>query len=155
MNKDDFLQPIVEHILNDIDFINRYETLSNKYSSRDETFLISNEEILKIAHNFGCRLKYSKVKEFHVVEKQEKWLFGFGFTLRYNSLEIGCSVKNEVLSINSSAPWGFWVGLMTNNEKKIRKPMFSNYEDLIGILKESFVIFEDFKNELLKQEKAV
>jgi hypothetical protein len=155
MNKEDFLQPLVEQVLNDIDFINRYESLSKTFESRDETFLYTNYEILKIAHELGYELKYSKAKEFHLSEKKGKYYFGFGFTLRFHSLEIGCSVKNESLMISSSAPWGFWVNLITNNEKKIRKPMFSNYDELREILKNSFSIYEDFKTELIKQDKTV
>jgi hypothetical protein len=128
MNKNDFLQPIVESVLIKIDFINRYESLSNTYSNRDATFLFSNNEILAIANSIGYALKYSKSREFHLHDNQGKFLFGFGFTLRYHSLEIGWSVKNELLQIHSVAPWGFWVSLLTNDEKKIKMPMFSDYE---------------------------
>lgn len=149
MNKNDFLQPVIEDILNKIDFIKKYELISNTYSSRNENFLYSNEEILKIAHDIGWKLKYSKTKEFYSIEKEENFSLKLGFTIRYHSIEIGCSINNEPLKINSSAPWNFWVDLMTDGKKKIKKPMFSGYGDIRNILTGVFSIYKDFKKEVI------
>lgn len=151
MDKNDFIQPVIENILNKTDFIKRYEIISNNYSSKNEDFLYSNDEILRIAQNIEWKLKYSKVKEFYSNEKMGNFSLKLGFTIRYHSLQIGFSISNESLQINSSAPWNFLVDLMTNGEKKIKKPMFSCYEDIQGILVEVFSIYEDFKKEIIKE----
>lgn len=150
MKKNDFLQPMIENVLINIDFINRYEFLALTYSNRDEVFHFSKNDVLNIAHSIGCQLKYSKSREFYLCEKKGNFSFEFGFTLRYHSLELGCSVKNEYLQIHSAAPWGFWVDLMTNNKKNVFHPKFSNYEELKEILKVAFEIYEDFKREVVK-----
>lgn len=149
MEKEDFIQPSVEKVLNEINFIRSYEDLSGSFSKRDEDFKYSNDEIINIAKKAGCNLKYSKSKEFYFEEKCDDYSFGFGFTIRFHSLELGCSIKNENLGIDTSAPWGFLVKLMSDNTIKVKKPMFSSYKDLEGVLFKAIEIYGSIKDKVL------
>ena len=71
---------------------------------------------------------------------------------RYHSLELGCSVKNDTINIQSAAPWSFWVDLMTKDEQKIKKPMFFNFNSLREVLIDAIGIYEDFKKATVTTE---
>jgi hypothetical protein len=150
--KEDIIQPSIKFILNKINFINRYKSISDSHTVDDDKFRFSTENVIAIVQELGFNIRYSKSREFYLKEKYNDFTFGFGFTIRYNVIELGCSVKNEKINIWSEAPWGYFVKLMTEpNPITIFKPCFRNYEDLREILKEAFSIYEDFKREVIKE----
>ncbi|RED94073.1 hypothetical protein [Marinoscillum furvescens] len=149
MNKEDFLQGEIEQILKDIDFISRYDNMSNRYNKRDESFNCQNDSVLQIAKKIGHPINYSKSKEFYLEEDLSGFKLKFGFTIRFNSFDFGLSVIHEGRDIKSSAPWGFLVQLMTEGEKKVSKAMFKGYDDIESILQEAFSIYDDFKKGIL------
>lgn len=155
MNKEDFLQEEIEQILRHIDFVSRYDGMSNKYNERDESFKFQNEDVLQVAKGMGHPMKYSKSKEFYLEEVLSGYKLNFGFTIRFNSFDFGLSVIHDERDIRSSAPWGFLVQLMSNGQKKVSKAMFRNINDIGSILKEAFSIYEDFKKELLTSQEGV
>ncbi len=149
MKKEDFLQKEVEIALNKINFINRLESISTNFNTRDENFKIDNEQILKICSDLGITCKYSKGKDFYYNEIVSGFKFGIGFSVRYQSFDFGISIKNETLKIDSSAPLDLWVNLISNGEKETSRIKFENYYDVKEILNKIFNIYLDLKNELL------
>jgi hypothetical protein len=149
MNKRDFLQEPVENCLLQINFIERFRGLSNKFQIRDESFHIENEKIMSICKEFGFLIKYSKAKEFYITDKLNDFEFTFGFSIRFNSFDFGMSAKSENKNIFSSAPWHFFADLIDENNK-INRLQFRSYSDLETILKDAFNIYKDFKAELIK-----
>jgi len=152
MEKEDFLQFQVEQVLIEKDFINRYQLLADKFNTRDEGFKFDNNEILKIADSEGCSLKYSKSKEFHFEEKVGEYQFKYGFTIRFNSFELGLSIVNKKKGINSAAPWNFLVKLMTGGQLKVSRVSFRNYEDVRCIIRDVFSIYNDIKLGMLENQ---
>lgn len=153
MNKEDFLQSEVEHVLLKIDFINQYKSISSSYRERDESFVFANDKIIEIANDIGYPIKYSKAKEFHLREESSGFVFKFGFTIRFNSFDFGLSITNENRGIQTSAPWGFLVQLLSDGGEKVSKAAFKNYADIEGILKHAFKVYEDIKKGLLENQK--
>jgi len=150
MKKEDFIQEDIELLLKDIDFITKYELISQKFRKSDESYKISNNEILDIAREIGFAVSYSKEKEFHLEEVHGNYQLKIGFTVRFNSIEIGFSIANEAKQIRTSAPWGLIVKLMTNGTQKIGKPKFENLTNLRGILEGVLSIYNDIKSGLIK-----
>jgi hypothetical protein len=149
MNKEDFLQPPIEQVFIEIDFINKYKRLGDQFNVRDENFKMANTEVLKIAHELGYMLKYSKEKEFHFEEKLGDYRLKVGFTIRFNSFDFGLSITNHVKEIDSSAPWDFFVKLMTSDQVKVPRVCFRNYDDIKLILKDFFSLYNDIKVKLI------
>lgn len=150
MNKENFLHPKIEEVLVKIDFINKYDSLAQKHTQREENFIINNQKVLDVCHLFDRKFKYSKAKEFYMDERIGNFKFTFSFFIRFQSFDFGLSIHNKYLGIDSSAPFDFWVKLMTYDTKKINRIMFKNYEDIQEILKGIIDIYNDIKNEVIK-----
>lgn len=152
MNKENIIQPIVEDAFNAVDFIIRYKAISDKFILRKGDFAYTIDNILNIAKQLGIPLKYSESKKFHIREKIDNLDLNWGFSIRFNSFELGFSVKDISLNIFSAAPWGFLSTLLSNNDfNNIPNPKFSSYDDIENIIDEAYSIHKDFKLELLKQ----
>lgn len=149
MEKQDFLQTQVEQTLDNIGFIDQYETMSSQFHDRDERFIYDKERVIKYTNGLGLPLKYSKSLEFFSEEVIRTFAFKFGFTIRFNSFEFGLSIINESIGIKTSAPWHLLIQLMTNWEKQGGVVAFRNYEDLEGILTHFVRICQDIKTDLL------
>ncbi len=152
MNKEDFLQAQVEQVLLKIDFIGQYKSISNSYKERDESFVFENDKIIEIASHIGYPIKYSKAREFHLQEESNGFVFKFGFTIRFNSFDFGLSITNKNRGIQTSAPWGFLVQLISDSREKVSKVAFKNYAEIEGILSQAFKIYEDIKKGLLESQ---
>jgi hypothetical protein len=151
MTKEDFLQPQMEQAFIEIDFVNKYKRLGDRFNLRDEDFKMDNTEVLKIAYELGYLLKYSKEKEFHLEEKLGDYRFKVGFTIRFNSFDFGLSIINDVKGIDSSAPLDFFVKLMTSGQVKVPRVCFKNYDDIKLILSDFFSLYKDIKTKLANQ----
>lgn len=149
MRKEDFLQSQVEQILIEVDFINKYKAMGDRFGVRDESFKINTSEVLTIANELGFSLKYSKSKEFYLTENIEGHQFSTGFTIRFNSFDFGLSIKNEAKGISSAAPWDFLVKLMTEDTVKVNRVCFRNYTDIKFILKDFFSLYEEIKIKMI------
>jgi hypothetical protein len=149
MKKEDFLQPDIEKILNSIEFVQRVRNLIEKYKPNGEKFTYDNNEVLSVAHALNAPFKYSKVKEFYIEEEAGDVYFTFGFTIRYDMIDFGMSIKNQKLGIFSGAPWLYFVSLI-NPSLKLTKPAFNSYPELSDILKEAFQIYSDFKHAVVE-----
>ena len=151
MNKLDFIQPKVENVLYQIDFIKRLEAISLKFSSRDEKFQVESKVVIEICNELKLKFKYSKAKEYYLKEKVGDFDLEFGFSIRYQSFDFGITIKNPSLGINSSAPWDFFISLLTSDEKKIGRIKFRNYDDIREILINIFDIYNEIKKEFSKK----
>lgn len=151
MDKRDFLPEKVELILQRIDFINRFQLISEGYGNVDDNFVFTTEEIKRIAIDIGYNLRYSRGKDFYYTEKIDQLEFTLGFMIRYNSFDFGMTAKKP--GFICGGPWHFLVDLLSNNTVKFNRIMFRNYDEVRDILKKVFLIYEDFKNEMLVSYK--
>ena len=146
-------------IYKNINFISRYEILSNTFQFEDR-LEYSNEEVLNLLHNLGYKAKYVKSNDFFKVEEKTNGVkFYLNICLKYSNAEliIGATDTEKDKFITGDVFGGLFRDIKyvegIDLEENIRDPKFRNYEDLEQILKEAFSIYEDFKTELLKQEK--
>lgn len=155
------LNEIIKKALIKIDFVKRYEKLSETFDSArtpESEMLehIDGEEIMEMIQalgynpGFDSRGKFFKIKQ----EKSGVYTFGFNIILRYGVAELVWVVKRgkEVLL---GSPWGTYSERLIDKDYKILSPIFGTYEDLEEIFKTAFEMYEDFKKAVIlsKAEK--
>ncbi|MFN8438021.1 MAG: hypothetical protein U0V72_10290 [Cytophagales bacterium] len=147
-------------IYKNIDFVKRYEVLSNGFQFEDRLDY-KNDEVLDLMAKLGYKAKYVKSNNFFKVEDKTNGIkFYLNICLKYSNAEliIGATDIKTDSFITGSVFSGLHRDLKyaegIDLDSFIKMPKFRTYEDLELILKEGFSIYEDFKAELLKQETA-
>ena len=146
-------------IFEKINLYERHSNISNQYRFEETFENYSNDEVIKIVKELGYSAKYrKKEKFFQIIETINEMKFYFHFSLKYGLVEIIMYWE----CINNKDKWGggTFAGIckkieIAKNEEKegyIKKARFRNYEDLKNILREYFLIYEDLKTEVLKED---
>ncbi|MDT3427710.1 hypothetical protein J2Z22_003286 [Paenibacillus forsythiae] len=146
------LKPEVRTTLENINFIDNYRELSEKYSFNPDDSFESYEisEVLNLFTELGYKASFDKKEKFFkIVDEIDSYKFQFNTSLRYGLVEFIWAVwKNNELQ--TGLPWGMLKQLLDgNDDDKIKKPVFRNYTDLKEILKDAFSMYDDFKRELV------
>ena len=140
-----------------INLYDRYRDINNLYRFEETFENYSNDEVIKIVKELGYTAKYRKKENFfQIIETTNKLKFYFHFSLKYGMVEVIIFWEYEnnkdlsgggLLSVVCKL-----IEIAKNEEKEgyIKKARFRNYEDLKNILREYFLIYEDFKTEVLK-----
>ena len=144
-------------IFEKIHLYERHSNISNQYRFEETFENYSNDEVIKIVKELGYTAKYRKKENFfQIIETTNKLKFYFHFSLKYGMVEVIIFWEYEnnkdlsgggLLSVVCKL-----IEIAKNEEKEgyIKKARFRNYEDLKNILREYFLIYEDFKTEVLK-----
>ena len=144
-------------IFEKINLYERHSNISNQYRFEETFENYSNEKVIEIVKELGYSAKYKKKENFfQIIETTNKLKFYFHFSLKYGLVEVIMYWE----CINNKDKWGGGtfagickkIELVKNEEKEgyIKDARFRNYEDLKNILREYFLIYEDFKTEVLK-----
>ena len=143
-------------IFEKINLYERHKNLSNQYRYEDKLKNYSSDETIRIVKELGYLAKYRKrEKFFQIIETINEMKFYFHFSLEYGMVEIimGMMNKNKKHIIGGAFSWLCKKIKVTENEEikdNVKYARFRNYEDLKNILREYFLIYEDFKTEVLK-----
>ena len=143
-------------IFEKINLYERHSNISNQYRFEDKLKDYSNDKIIEIVKELGYLAKYRKrEKFFQIIETINEMKFYFHFSLEYGMVEIimGMMNKNKKHIIGGAFSWLCKKIKVTENEEikdNVKYARFRNYEDLKNILREYFLIYEDFKTEVLK-----
>ena len=143
-------------IFEKIHLYDRYSYISNQYRYEDKLKDYSNDKTIEIVKELGYSAKYRKrEKFFQIIETINEMKFYFHFSLEYGMVEIimGMMNKNKKHIIGGAFSWLCKKIKVTENEEikdNVKYARFRNYEDLKNILREYFLIYEDFKTEVLK-----
>jgi len=143
-------RPEVKDALLKINFVERAKKLTaDHFADSDSTFeSYDNEEIIKILDELGYKAKYNKEENFFkIVEKVLAYKFYFHISLKYGTVELIWYVDKEDEFYGGSV-WSMMKRILEGNDEMLMQPEFHNYEELEEILKEAFLMYEDFKNEL-------
>lgn len=141
----------IKNALIKIDFIKRYEDLSNLYNadrtpSDERLIYIDGEEVMEMIQDRGYKPIFDSEEKFYKIheEKIGPYTFGFHIILNDGLVDLVWIVKQgEDLLLG--APWSAYSRRMIDVNYRIKKPVFGTYEDLEEILKTSFDMYEDFK----------
>ena len=143
-------------IFEKINLYERHNNISNQYRYEDKLKNYSSDETIRIVKELGYLAKYRKrEKFFQIIETINEMKFYFHFSLEYGMVEIimGMMNKNKKHIIGGAFSWLCKKIKVTENEEikdNVKYARFRNYEDLKNILREYFLIYEDFKTEVLK-----
>ena len=146
-------------IFEKINLYERHSNISNQYRFEDKLKDYSNDKTIEIVKELGYSAKYrKKEKFFQIIETINEMKFYFHFSLKYGLVEVIMYWE----CINNKDKWGggTFAGIckkieIAKNEEKegyIKDARFRNYEDLKNILREYFLIYEDLKTEVLKED---
>ena len=144
-------------IFEKINLYKRHSNISNQYRFEETFENYSNEKVIEIVKELGYSAKYKKKENFfQIIETINEMRFYFHFSLEYGMVEVIIFWEYEnnkdlsgggLLSVVCKL-----IEIAKNEEKEgyIKDARFRNYEDLKNILREYFLIYEDFKTEVLK-----
>ena len=145
------LSPKIKEALIKIDFIKRYEEISNKYnleriSSSRRLVYLDGEEVMEIIQDLGYSSIFDSKEKFYKIIEEQKGDFSFcvHIILRDGMVDLVWVVR-EKEELLLGAPWGTYTRRLIDSSYRIKKPIFGNYEDLREILDVTFKMYEDFK----------
>lgn len=148
------LNPKIKDALIKIDFIDRYEMLSNKFNaertpSNNRLVYLEGEEVMEIIRDEGYFPVFdSKEKFYKITEKSGNFTFGVHIILQSGMVDLVWVVREEG-ELLLGAPWGTYSRRLIDVNYRIKKPIVGTYEDLEEILRVSFGMYEDFKKVIL------
>lgn len=147
---------MVKASLIEIDFVKRYEAISNKYNAErtpsDERLVhIDGSEVMDMIQDLGYIPKFNSREKFYKIKEEQngKYTFGFHIILRGGSAEFVWVVK-EGKEVLLGSPWGVYAKRLIDPSYRIKLPVFGTYEDLEEILRAAFEMYEDFKTAFMK-----
>ena len=157
--KSSTIEKIYYKSFNNIDFVNKYQTVMNRYNHSINDILSKMDKtiIKKLFKEAGYEFKISSPGQF------------FEFFESFNVIKLKVSIKvsggmivvyvyiyinNEVVKIDYTN-FAFIYRILKNNMEEITNaPNFINYDELLFLLKDVMIIYEDFKKEFLIQMKS-
>lgn len=149
MNKEDTLPKEIENILVEIDFIEKYKEIWEKYDSDDENYIISYTEIKSVFKELGYIVsKVNKEQYFSDFFEEKEFLYRIGVSIKYNIVHFDISIINEKLNIKSGGSFGLFVQLMTNWEMSISSPGFYNLQSFKNLIQDLVLLFQKIQNKI-------
>ncbi len=150
-----------EKILNKyiaIDLFTRYKDLSDRYNSKEVLEELDKDLILEYLKELNCRFSFSSKEGFYGLSEQDgDYDFKFNVSLKYGMVEPVIWGKN----VCSQEQYGGALIRVTKliqksmdveNVERIMYPRYKSVEDLKQIIKELYVLYQDFKT--VVQEKS-
>lgn len=149
------LNPKIKGALIKMNFIKRYEDLSNKFNAQktppsERLVYIDGEEVMEMIHDLGYSPLFDAKEKFYKIQEEQVGIFNFGvhIILQGGLVDLVWIVKNNS-ELLLGAPWSAYSRRLVDVNYRIKKPAFGTYEDLEDILKITFEMYEDFKHILL------
>jgi hypothetical protein len=147
------LKPEIEDVLIEIDFIQRFRDIAERFSDKENAFEnYDNEKVIEVFESLGYKARYNKNENFFIVgETMEKdiYRFRFNISLKYGLIEFIWSARHKG-EVRAGTPWDMFVRVLTRDVEKVPAVCFHSYEELKDIMKIAFEMYEDFKRELIK-----
>ena len=146
----------VEQALQNINFVERYEHISKKYSRErtpkgEELDYFDGDFLMEIVELLGYKVRYDKRERFFHIDLEEvgDFRFGFHFAFERGRLEL-IWVVYEGDEVLLGSPWTRYARLMISRDYIIKQPVISDYVDFRDVMKIAFGMYEDFKQVFLK-----
>ena len=147
----------VEQALQAINFVERYEQLSNYYSKDrtpegQELDYFDGDFLIEIINSLGYEVKFNKREYFFSLKKEKngEFEFGFKFSMEYGMVELIWDLKESNKKVLLGTNLFTIIRLLTSPDNKIMDPVISDYIDFRDVMKIAFEMYEDFKEAFLK-----
>lgn len=149
------LNAVIEEALKKMDFVTRYEALSNEYNSdrlgnNCRLRYIDGEEVMETLNDLGYESDFDSKDKFYKTKEEQigKYIVSTYIVLYNGTVELIWNVKDADEYI-LGMPWGEYSRLLIDADYIIKKPVFGSYEDLEDILRTAFLMYEDLKKVLV------
>lgn len=118
----------------------------NYFTDSNNTFEdYDNKEVIKIFKELGYDVKYDKRENFFkVTEQLSLYRLQFHICLKYGQVDLGWWLFKDNKYYDGNV-WFVMKGILDGTDERLMRPEFHNYEELKEILKEAFLMYEDFK----------
>lgn len=147
----------IKKVLENVNFIGRYENLSNAFNdiktpTNERLRYIDGEIILGSIIELGYEADFEPKEKFFRIREIvcNDYVFGCHIILYNGMIDLVWVVK-EKDSLLLGLPLSEYSRLIINTQYRIKKPIFGTYEDLDEILRINIEIFEDFKKSLIEK----
>lgn len=144
----------IKNALIKIDFIKRYEELSNRFNaertpSSNRLVYIEGKEVMETIQALGYSTLFDAKEKLYKIKEEQigKITLGVHIILQDGMVDLVWVVR-ENGELLLGAPWGTYSRRLIDSSYRIKKPIIGTYEDLEEILKITFKMYEDFKNVL-------
>ncbi|WP_242241006.1 hypothetical protein [Bacillus cereus group sp. BfR-BA-01309] len=142
----------IKEVLEKIDFVERYKSLSEKFPDRTNTFEnYENEKVIVVFESLGYKARFMKKENFFIVgevKNKDFYTFRFNISLKYGLVEFIWSARyNGEVRVGNS--WDIFVKVLSNGSDRLPAVCFHSYDELKEIMKIAFEMYEDFKRELI------
>ncbi|RFB57743.1 hypothetical protein [Bacillus thuringiensis] len=142
----------IKEVLEKIEFVERYKSLSEKFSDRTNTFEnYENEKAIEVFESLGYKARYNKKEDFFIVgevKNKDVYTFRFNISLKYGVAELIWEAWHNG-EVRAGDPWDIFIRLLSNDTEKVPVLYFHSYDELKDIMKIAFEMYEDFKRELI------
>ena len=139
-----------------INFVERYEQLSNYYSKDrtpkgQELDYFDGDFLVEIVESLGYRVQYDRRERFFHIDLEEvgNFRFGFHFAFERGRLELIWVIYEGDKAIMGS-PFASYAKWLISRDYIILKPVISSYDDFEKVMQIAFEMYEDFKQAFLK-----
>ena len=139
-----------------INFVERYEQLSNYYSKDrtpqgQELDYFDGDFLMEIVESLGYRVQYDRRERFFYIDLEEvgNFRFGFHFAFERGRLELIWVIYEGDKAIMGS-PFASYAKWLISRDYIILKPVISSYDDFEKVMQIAFEMYEDFKQAFLK-----
>ena len=139
-----------------INFVERYEQLSNYYSKDrtpkgQELDYFDGDFSVEIVESLGYRVQYDRRERFFHIDLEEvgNFRFGFHFAFERGRLELIWVIYEGDKAIMGS-PFASYAKWLISRDYIILKPVISSYDDFEKVMQIAFEMYEDFKQAFLK-----
>ena len=150
------MKPEIKVVLDKIGFVDRYKKMSeyfrgnpNDLNDRLEDYDV--KKVIEMFNSFGYEATFDKKEKFFklgVIDNSPYYMIWFNIILEYGMTEfIWVVYRNNEVQLGS--PWSVYSRLLIDQKARIKKPVYRDYKELEQILKEAFLMYEDFKRELI------
>ncbi|PFZ52293.1 hypothetical protein [Bacillus wiedmannii] len=142
----------IKEVLEKIDFVERYKSLSEKFPDRTNTFEnYENQKAIEVFESLGYKARYNKKEDFFIVgevKNKDVYTFRFNISLKYGVAEFIWEAWHNG-EVRAGDPWDIFIRLLSNDTEKVPVLYFHSYNELKEIMKIAFEMYEDFKRELI------
>ena len=146
----------VEQALHNINFVEKYENISKKYSRErtpkgQELDYFDGDFLMEIVELLGYKVQYDKRERFFHIDLEEigHFRFGFHFAFERGRLELIWVIYEGNKAIMGS-PFASYAKWLISRDYIILDPVISDYVDFRDVMKIAFEMYEDFKQAFLK-----
>lgn len=138
----------LKQVLVEVNFKERFDALFNKHSHRNLFKKAEPSKVSQIIEEIGYQNKYVKNgKYFEVDDRTLNVNLNLSTDLGIVEFILNAKIKEE----GCGGPFGYMSSLI-DKEDRIKKPRFSDYEELKVILEEGFEIYEAIKAKLIENQ---